>query len=61
MSSLPLDPIEVSQLLRQQILGFDASASIEEVGFVLTVGDKQVNASVKEQLDKLKKGFNYKN
>jgi F-type H+-transporting ATPase subunit alpha len=39
MSSLPLDPIEVSQLLRQQILGFDASASIEEVGFVLTVGD----------------------
>ena len=28
-------------------------------GFVLTVGDKQVNASVKEQLDKLKKGFNY--
>jgi len=39
MSSLPLDPIEVSQLLRQQILGFDPSSPVEEVGFVLTVGD----------------------
>ncbi|BDB96125.1 F0F1 ATP synthase subunit alpha [Candidatus Hydrogenosomobacter endosymbioticus] len=30
---------EVSELLRKQILGFDRDVKVEEVGFVLTVGD----------------------
>jgi F-type H+-transporting ATPase subunit alpha len=34
-----LDSSEISSLLRQQILGFDASTPVEEVGFVLTIGD----------------------
>jgi F-type H+-transporting ATPase subunit alpha len=39
MSSLALDSSEISLLLRQKIFGFDAENAIEEVGFVLTVGD----------------------
>ncbi|TXE13028.1 F0F1 ATP synthase subunit alpha [Seonamhaeicola algicola] len=32
-------PAEVSAILKQQLAGFEASASLEEVGTVLTVGD----------------------
>ena len=32
-------PAEVSAILKQQLLGFEASASLDEVGTVLTVGD----------------------
>jgi len=32
-------PAEVSAILKQQLSGFEASASLEEVGTVLTVGD----------------------
>jgi F-type H+-transporting ATPase subunit alpha len=32
-------PAEVSAILKQQLTGFEASASLEEVGTVLTVGD----------------------
>ncbi len=32
-------PAEVSAILKQQLAGFEASASLEEVGSVLTVGD----------------------
>jgi F-type H+-transporting ATPase subunit alpha len=39
MQSPVLDSSEISHLLRQQILGFDESTPVEEVGFVLTVGD----------------------
>ncbi|MBM3631374.1 MAG: F0F1 ATP synthase subunit alpha [Alphaproteobacteria bacterium] len=39
MSSLALDSSEISLLLQQKIFGFDAENAIEEVGFVLTVGD----------------------
>ena len=39
MSSLALDSSEISLLLRQKIFGFDAENTIEEVGFVLTIGD----------------------
>jgi F-type H+-transporting ATPase subunit delta len=61
----------VSAEVKNQIISVVQSALHKEViveevfdkelsgGFVLTVGDKQVNASVKEQLDKLKKGFDY--
>jgi F-type H+-transporting ATPase subunit alpha len=39
MSLLALDSSEISLLLRQKIFGFDSENAIEEVGFVLTVGD----------------------
>lgn len=39
MSSLPLDCAELSSILRQQILGSDPGASVQEIGFVLTIGD----------------------
>ena len=32
-------PAEVSAILKQQLSGFEASASLDEVGTVLTVGD----------------------
>ena len=32
-------PAEVSAILKQQLTGFQASASLDEVGTVLTVGD----------------------
>ncbi len=32
-------PAEVSAILKQQLLGFEASASLDEVGSVLTIGD----------------------
>lgn len=38
-----LESSEISSLLRQQITGFDISTNIEEVGFVLTVGDGTAN------------------
>ncbi|MBT8309549.1 MAG: F0F1 ATP synthase subunit alpha [Flavobacteriaceae bacterium] len=37
-------PAEVSAILKQQISGFEASASLDEVGTVLTVGDGIVRA-----------------
>uniref|UniRef100_UPI0035686C4E F0F1 ATP synthase subunit alpha n=1 Tax=Seonamhaeicola sp. TaxID=1912245 RepID=UPI0035686C4E len=37
-------PAEVSAILKQQLAGFEASASLEEVGTVLTVGDGIVRA-----------------
>jgi F-type H+-transporting ATPase subunit alpha len=37
-------PAEVSAILKQQLAGFDASASLDEVGSVLTVGDGIVRA-----------------
>ena len=37
-------PAEVSAILKQQLAGFDASASLDEVGTVLTVGDGIVRA-----------------
>jgi F-type H+-transporting ATPase subunit alpha len=39
MSSLPLDTTEITSLLRQQILGSSHQSDIQDVGFVLTVGD----------------------
>jgi F-type H+-transporting ATPase subunit alpha len=39
MSSNALDSSEISRLLRQKIFGFDSENAVEEVGFVLTVGD----------------------
>jgi F-type H+-transporting ATPase subunit alpha len=39
MSSPALDSSEISMLLRQKIFGFDSENAVEEVGFVLTVGD----------------------
>ena len=30
---------EISAILKQQLLGFDGTASLDEVGTVLTVGD----------------------
>lgn len=44
MSSNSLNPCEVSDLLRQQIIGFDPSVNVEEVGFVLKVGDGTAQA-----------------
>ena len=32
-------PAEVSAILKQQLTGFQASASLDEIGTVLTVGD----------------------
>ena len=32
-------PAEVSAILKQQLSGFEATASLDEVGTVLTVGD----------------------
>ena len=32
-------PAEVSAILKEQLSGFEASASLDEVGTVLTVGD----------------------
>ncbi|MFH6767392.1 F0F1 ATP synthase subunit alpha [Gaetbulibacter aquiaggeris] len=37
-------PAEVSAILKKQLAGFDASASLDEVGTVLTVGDGIVRA-----------------
>ncbi|WP_034060056.1 F0F1 ATP synthase subunit alpha [Lacinutrix jangbogonensis] len=37
-------PAEVSAILKQQLAGFEASASLDEVGTVLTVGDGIVRA-----------------
>src|SRR5690606_39006056 len=37
-------PAEVSAILKQQLTGFEASASLDEVGTVLTVGDGIVRA-----------------
>ena len=37
-------PAEVSAILKQQLSGFEASASLDEVGTVLTVGDGIVRA-----------------
>lgn len=37
-------PAEVSSILKQQLSGFEATASIDEVGTVLTVGDGIVSA-----------------
>ena len=37
-------PAEISAILKQQLAGFDASASLDEVGTVLTVGDGIVRA-----------------
>ena len=34
-----VNPAEVSAILKQQLSGFDATASLDEVGTVLTVGD----------------------
>ena len=32
-------PAEISAILKQQLAGFEASASLDEVGTVLTIGD----------------------
>ena len=32
-------PAEISAILKQQLAGFEASASLDEVGIVLTIGD----------------------
>ena len=37
-------PAEVSAILKQQLSGFEATASLDEVGTVLTVGDGIVRA-----------------
>ena len=37
-------PAEISAILKQQLTGFEASASLDEVGTVLTVGDGIVRA-----------------
>ncbi|MBK5210671.1 MAG: F0F1 ATP synthase subunit alpha, partial [Flavobacteriaceae bacterium] len=34
-----IKPAEVSAILKQQLAGFEASASLDEVGSVLQVGD----------------------
>ena len=34
-----VNPAEVSAILKQQLSGFEATASLEEVGTVLQVGD----------------------
>jgi len=39
MSSPALDSSEIALLLRQKIFGFDSENAVEEVGFVLTIGD----------------------
>ena len=39
-----VQPAEVSAILKQQLTGFEASASLDEVGTVLTVGDGIVRA-----------------
>src|SRR3954451_12400384 len=36
---MDIRPAEISDILKQQIAGFDAEASVAEVGTVLTVGD----------------------
>ena len=36
---MEIRPAEISEILKQQIAGFDASANVAEVGTVLTVGD----------------------
>ncbi|MBE9604794.1 F0F1 ATP synthase subunit alpha [Acetobacteraceae bacterium H6797] len=36
---MEIRPAEISEILKQQIAGFDADASVAEVGTVLTVGD----------------------
>ena len=37
-------PAEISAILKQQLSGFEAGASLDEVGTVLTVGDGIVRA-----------------
>ncbi|MEZ4780307.1 MAG: hypothetical protein R2816_01505 [Flavobacteriaceae bacterium] len=37
-------PAEISAILKQQLSGFEATASLDEVGTVLTVGDGIVRA-----------------
>src|SRR5690554_680684 len=39
-----VNPAEVSAILKQQLSGFEATASLDEVGTVLTVGDGIVRA-----------------
>ena len=39
-----IKPAEVSAILKQQLAGFDSSASLDEVGTVLQVGDGIVRA-----------------
>lgn len=39
-----VNPAEISAILKQQLSGFDAGASLDEVGTVLTVGDGIVRA-----------------
>jgi len=39
-----VNPAEISAILKQQLAGFEASASLDEVGTVLTVGDGIVRA-----------------
>ncbi len=36
---MEIRPAEISEILKQQISGFDAEANVSEVGTVLTVGD----------------------
>ena len=36
---MEIRPAEISEILKQQIAGFDAEANVAEVGTVLTVGD----------------------
>jgi F-type H+-transporting ATPase subunit alpha len=36
---MDIRPAEISEILKQQIIGFDAEANVAEVGTVLTVGD----------------------
>ena len=36
---MDIRPAEISEILKQQIAGFDADANVAEVGTVLTVGD----------------------
>src|SRR4051794_8252861 len=36
---MDIRPAEISEILKQQIQGFDAEANVAEVGTVLTVGD----------------------
>src|SRR5918998_1177090 len=36
---MDIRPAEISEILKQQIAGFDAEANVAEVGTVLTVGD----------------------
>ena len=37
-------PAEVSAILKQQLTGFQASASLDEVGTVLNVGDGEIGS-----------------